>query len=437
MKRKIKIAILNTIYFLIYICCIFKFYKTIAFLIKISLRQIKTIKQNKKGKVFFILHKSNGTEEIINAYKNKTSKYLFYEMKRSTLKTICNFFLKGLADYNYKSFLREHDSRKMEYKKVLEIIFNELKKTTKLYGIINFNIFYKSDFELAKVCKMLDIKFITFHKEGIHTPNQSINAKKIYSFLNDKYSGDKIAVSNFDEKKRMVSSGIFYKNKITVVGSPRISYFYNLKPNKIEKKVKIVFFQYTKKRGNIINKNIKVRNIYDKPDISWNKTELSCVKVLIELCKKYPNTLEVIFKIRENVYNAPNFLGSLKLPINFNISSSPTAYKYIENSNIVLSYNSSTLIEGIAAKKLVILPFFDGPIDWRRCLNVKGAAKIILTRTKLKKYIESFINEHSKFNKIYSFKSTIRSRKKIIDKYFFNSDDKASKRMINFLEKLN
>ena len=120
-------------------------------------------------------------------------------------------------------------------------------------------------------------------------------------------------------KKRIVNSGIFYKNKITVVGSPRISYFCNLKPNKIEKKVKIVFFQYTKKRGNIINKNIKVRNIYDKPDISWNKTELACVKVLIELCKKYPNTLEVIFKIRENVYNAPNFLSSLKLPISENM----------------------------------------------------------------------------------------------------------------------
>ena len=434
MKSNIKNVLLKIIFFFIYLCCIFKFYKTIALLIKISLRKVKLIKQNNSGKVFFILHKSNGTEEIINAYRNKKSKNIFFELKRNTLKIICNYFVKGLDDYNYKSYLKDHDKKKEQYRRVLEIIFKELKKTTKLSGIINFNIFYKSDFELAKVCKKINIKFITFHKEGIHTPYQSKNAIKIYKYLNENYSGDKIAVGNYDEKQRIIKAGILEKKKITVVGSPRINYFFNSGSNRVKKNVKIVFFQYTQKRGNEIYKNKNIRNWYDTPDTSWNKTELKCIKSLIDLCKKYPKKIEVIFKVRQKVYKIPKIFSKIETPKNFIISSSPTAYKFITNSNIVLSYNSSTLIEAMAAKKLVILPYFHGRIDWNKCIDVRGVANILKTENKFKIFIETFINDKKKFLKIYSEKSKRKARKRIIDKYFFNSDGNAGKRMINFLE---
>ena len=52
MKWKIKIILFNIIYFFIYLCCLLKFYKLIAFFIQISLRKIKPIKQKKKTERF-------------------------------------------------------------------------------------------------------------------------------------------------------------------------------------------------------------------------------------------------------------------------------------------------------------------------------------------------------------------------------------------------
>ena len=342
--------------------------------------------------------------------------------------------MKGLEDYNYKSYLKDHDEKKKQYRDVLEIIFRKLKESTNLYGIINFNIFYKSDFELSKICKKLNIRFITYHKEGIQTPNQSRNSVKIYRYLNEKYSGEKIGVNNLDEKKRIIKAGIFKRKNITVVGSPRLNYFFNIGRNFVDKKVKIVFFQYTKKRGNIIYQNKNLRNWYDVPDTFWDKTEKKCIEALVELCRIYPQDIEVIFKVRQNVYSSPKILNKLELPKNFKCYASPTAYDFISSSNIVLSYNSSTLIEAMAAKKLVLLPFFDGKVDWNKCLNIKGGAKILYSKLEFKKYIESFINDHKKFYSLYNSRTKKKARKDIIDKYFFNSDGNAGERMIKFLE---
>ena len=88
----------------------------------------------------------------------------------------------------------------------------------------------------------------------------------------------------------------------------------------------------------------------------------------------------------------------------------------------------------MAAKKLVILPYFHGRIDWNKCIDVRGVANILKTENKFKIFIETFINDKKKFLKIYSEKSKRKARKRIIDKYFFNSDGNAGKRMINFLE---
>ncbi len=320
--------------------------------------------------------------------RKKKSKNIYYELKRNTLKTICNYFIKDLIDYNYKSYLKEHDKNKSDYRFFLEKVFRDIQAKEKIYGIINFNIFYKSDFELAKVCNKLGIKLVTFHKEGIMSPNQAINAIKVYKNLNDKYLGFKIGVGNLDEKKRIIKSKISHGNKIYLIGGPKINYFHKLSVNnKINKKISIVFFQYTKKRGNFISK-IEAKNIYDhykKRDYDWDNTETKCIKSLIAICNKFKDKVEVTFKIRVNTWNKPRIFENIYIPKNFKIVSSASGFQHIKNSNVVISYNSSTLIEALAAKKIVLMPFFDKKIDWNRSLDVKGGVKVITKQSKFEK----------------------------------------------------
>ena len=74
MKKLIKKIILNIFFKIIYFGCFINSPKLAAFIIIISLRKIKLINQYPNGRKFLILHKANGTEEIINAYKKKKIK---------------------------------------------------------------------------------------------------------------------------------------------------------------------------------------------------------------------------------------------------------------------------------------------------------------------------------------------------------------------------
>ena len=437
MKIFFKTIILNFFFQLIYLGCVINIPKFVSLIIRLSLRKIKLINNSLKGKKFLVLHKANGTEEIINAYRKKKSKNIYYELKRNALKTICNYFIKDLIDYNYKSYLKEHDQKKSDYRMFLEKVFTDIKSKEQIYGIINFNIFYKSDFELAKVCKKLNIKLITFHKEGISTPNQSENLIRIYKNLNDKYLGFKVGVTNLEEKKRITKSKICKLNQVYLIGSPKINYFYNLRSNiKENSKISIVFFQYTKKRGNFLK--AKSKNIYKdyrKRDHDWDSTETKTIKSLIDICKKFKKEVQVVFKIRENTWIKPNIFERVKIPDNFKIISSASSFWHLKNSDVVISYNSSTLIEGLAAKKIVVMPYFSKKIDWNRSLDVRGAVKVTTNQHDFKKYIKKIVTSKKYLADFYKNKKIMRSRKRIIQKYFFNSDGKADIRMLNFLEK--
>ena len=76
MKKIIKKLIFNIFFKIIYFGCYINSPKLVAFIITISLRKIRLINQYSNGRKFLILHKANGTEEIINAYKKKNQKIL-------------------------------------------------------------------------------------------------------------------------------------------------------------------------------------------------------------------------------------------------------------------------------------------------------------------------------------------------------------------------
>ena len=81
------------------------------------------------------------------------------------------------------------------------------------------------------------------------------------------------------------------------------------------------------------------------------------------------------------------------------------------------------------------MPYFSKKIDWNRSLDVRGAVKVTTNQHDFKKYIKKIVTSKKYLADFYKNKKIMRSRKRIIQKYFFNSDGKADIRMLNFLEK--
>ena len=76
--------------------------KICAFIISLNIRKIKIIKSNSKNpKKILVFPKSNGTEDIIESYKNRNSNIIFFLLPRPFLQKIflCFFNKSNCRDY--------------------------------------------------------------------------------------------------------------------------------------------------------------------------------------------------------------------------------------------------------------------------------------------------------------------------------------------------
>ena len=96
--------------------------KICAFIISLNIRKLKIIKSNSKNpKKILVFPKSNGTEDIIESFKNKKSNIIFFLLPRPFLQKIFLCFLNksNCREYFTKLTKLEDIEKKKSYIKFL------------------------------------------------------------------------------------------------------------------------------------------------------------------------------------------------------------------------------------------------------------------------------------------------------------------------------
>ena len=102
----------------------------------------------------------------------------------------------------------------------------------------------------------------------------------------------------------------------------------------------------------------------------------------------------------------------------------------MKNSKVVIGWNTTAIIEAIAANRFLLLPYF---------FKKNKLSKKIQLKLKLKKNNYGF-SENDFYKKLYFFTKKNYKRKKIynssysLEYYLGNSDNNAGKRLNNFLK---
>ena len=170
MKKKIYEYFVKISLILINLTVKINSYKLCAILIWLNIRKLKNnkIKFKKTKKKFLVFPKSNGTEDLIEAFRIKKTNFIFFVLPRSFIKEIYSHYFdeKHKKDYFTKLNNLEDIKKKTLFVNFLTLVFKYLNTFIKLDGYISFNLFYFNEKYFEEVCLNLNSKFIILHKES-------------------------------------------------------------------------------------------------------------------------------------------------------------------------------------------------------------------------------------------------------------------------------
>ncbi len=396
--------------------------KICAFIISLNIRKLKIIKSNSKNlKKILIFPKSNGTDDIIESFKNKKSNIIFFLLPRPFLQKIflCFFDISYCQDYFTKLTKLKDIKKKNSYVSFLTSTFRYVEYFIQFDGFVSFNLFYYAEKYFEEVCKNLNKKFIILHKESAFTPLEEKRAPEIYKKFNDKSLSYKVSVYSESQKKILIKSKITLKNQIAVVGTPRSDYAYRLR--KIAPKEKVIVFYLIEYNRSTPISGPKVKN--------WSKLYNQTLKYLFEFAKNNPD-IQIILKGKTGVHEKEQ--SNLNhLPQNCRFIDGGSGHSLLRNASVVIAFNSTIVFETIASNRNLIIPNFNGENKLYRN---------ILHKIENKKY---FVNSKIQFNKKIKLYLDLNYKNKKLStpdiktlKYFLgNIDATAGAQIRKFLEK--
>ena len=281
-------------------------YNFLSLLFILSLSKIKPILPKKKTKFkVIVLSKSGGIDDLIESQKKYNNNFLYLACPRIFFITIFNTIF-DKQEYNNaeKFFSKKRKIKRNEYKIFLIEFLKSLKKKYNFNAFIGFNYEFKQEIELAAACEKLKIPFLLLFKESVLTKVEENYVRYSLKKLQQKFYGYKIAVYSDYAKKNFTETNFVNKNKIEVVGCPRLSQSFSSR-KKLPKE-QILYYAIENKRGlpdplvinygNKFFKDLKCHK-YFNPKYNWNLLHTKTLNILRKFAVKNPDT-SIIIKIK-------------------------------------------------------------------------------------------------------------------------------------------
>jgi len=414
----------------------YKAFNLLSLLFILNLTKMKSILPKKKGKFkVIILSKSGGMDDIIESQKRYNNNFLYLACPRIFIKSIFDSVFGNQASNNSKFFSNQLEKKRDEYKNFLIEFLEVLKKRYDIKAFVGFSFEFKGEIELAKACDKLRIPFLLLFKESVQTEIEVKYTRHILKKL-EKINSYKIAVYSNYAKKFFTETNFADKKNVEVVGCSRLNKSISYK-NKIPKN-QIIYYAIEYKRGladpfvdyygDKFFTNLKEHKRYN-PKFNWNFLHIGTLKILKKFAIKNPET-SIIIKIKTG--QSQNNKQYYNLPDNIKLQYYGAGHQLLEKSKVIIAWNTTAIIEGIAANRFILLPYFN-------LKNNNFSKENELTLNLRKENYGYSENDFYKKLDVFAKKeyntNQINNNQYSLSYHLGNADDKASLRLNKFLVK--
>ncbi len=255
----------------------------------------------------------------------------------------------GLTESNYHSHSLSEKGRNRYYaylKKVLPF----LQKLIGFDAVLSGNVGYIVQQEIAKVCEAERVPFIVLHKEGMDAFGY------VHTYDGQKFIGARMLFGNQKMRDSLLAMKMpgLTEDKARVVGMPRFDFYHS--QNDHSPKKQVVFFSFFP-QDRLIASISEGKNLQQAKEAYANFH-----KLVMEFALRHPE-IKVTIKTKAAAYFVQYVKDILQASFpegipNLFITNSINPFELIRNSDAVVSFNSTTLIEGLLGGKIIISPDF-------------------------------------------------------------------------------
>ena len=271
------------------------------------------------------------------------------------------------------------EGSKLAYRQFLSAMWKHLRSIQKIDAVISANFGYFAQREFGAALKENETPLVVLHKENVKSPARVEYWRPIYR-TRGAFEGSRILVYNATERDLQADTGVADRSQIDVTGMPRLDRIHrwrraNAGIPRDSRDQQVLFFSFWRKEKLTATERVtEARTRIDDADGEW--AELAWTKLcegthtaIVELARQRPQT-RVVIKTKAFSRRVEDILGILNttgdaLPPNLSVVSGGDPFPLISESDVVIGFNTTALLEALAAGKPVIVPQFAEAEDER------------------------------------------------------------------------
>lgn len=387
-----------------------------------------------------IYHKMGGVDDFEELFETDRPGFEVVFLRRDFQKIVARHFFpsEALSDFTFKK--HADAERRSAYTEFMTDCFRHIDRQIPFNMLLQFHITYYQEIDIAGALVPLGKKFVTLQKEGLRPLAAWKKMVNVYKVQLDAYKGTTILTYNQATKDCLIASGIVEQERVQVIGMPRLDYSHRLKLRRRSPLTPtITFFLIDPIAGlpNIVNHDETIgpmRFECDNGDlIKWDCLVRNVNQAIIAYANDNPS-VRINLK-GKGLFSSYGDQFATNFPANVQVCYGPTGHHLLENSSVIVAYNSTIVFEAIAASIPVVIPHLFGGDEPRPMLEynyrLDDVAKIVTNYDELCSSLSNALNfEQDISNDLDS------RRREILFEHLGNSDGKSSERLHKALKKL-
>ena len=322
----------------------------------------KRINRGRKYKVL-CLERSIFMDDV-HALTTVSDTIEYLKFPKVHLKSAVKYFLpfENVSEKMYHNDPLFDEGKKQTYKFISRLM-GVFRLFIKFDAVLAGNYSYLDQQELFRYCKKMGIPVIVLYKEGMIVTDHQEGLKEA-AYDGKYFIGDRMLVYSETIKDMLLTSNIkgLLPKMVHPVGIPRMDIYINQPKKNLDQIVFFSFYSYDKffymnLDPEIVDQLNKISEDFHRYVFEFAKNNPSCkVIVKTKFGKRFINYVNEIAK---------KYFPSMDLP-NLTITNTADTPSLILESRVVLGFNSTALLEAIAADKLVVTPYFGEVISDRK-----------------------------------------------------------------------
>ena len=277
----------------------------------------------------------------------------------------CGHIVPPLGDVDYERDDPATDDAKRNYRAFLCAVVGHYARSMRLAGVVTANVAYFAERELAGACEEVGVPFLALHKESIRTAAQRERFTRAYREHVGAFTGRAVAVYNEDERASMVAGRVVAPERVQVVGCPRVDVLHVHRETATARddatRDTIVLFAIDPVAGTW-------SPLTDAgPAPRWDALAAATERAVIALARAHPER-RVVIKVKLGREGAVAARLPAALPDNVAVVTGGVATDLLARASVAVAFNSTVILEAIAAGVPVVVPAFAEASDtpaWR------------------------------------------------------------------------